>query len=416
MSSGEHLKDIIGSRGKELRGKKVVLCITGSVAAVESPGIARELMRHGAEVIPVMSKNARQIIHPDLMEWATGNQVVTRLTGRLEHIELAGHWRGRADLILVAPCSSNTISKIACAIDDTSVTTIVSTGLGTGVPIVIAPAMHISLYDHPIIREHVRKMRSLGIDIVEPKVEEGKAKIATSDEIIRAVIGRLATKDMDQLKVLVTAGTTYEFLDPIRFFGNKSSGKMGIALAEEASVRGADVTLLLGPTSVVPPPVIETMRVETTSQMHEVAVNQLKSKRYDIFLAAAAVADFSPEKSFKEKIESDEVDQVDVRLARTPKIIDEVKRVSPKTFLVAFKAEYKLPDEELITRAFDRLRRASADLIVVNDVAREGCGFGSETNEVFVVDAKKNVSHISLTTKREIGKQIFDRVLPLLKR
>jgi len=416
MGPGDHLKDIVGSKGKELLGRKIVLCVTGSVAAVESPTIARELMRRGAEVIPVMSRSACAIIAPDLMEWATGNRPITEITGRLEHIELAGQWKGRTDLILVAPCTSNTISKIACGIDDTTVTTVVSTAIGTGVPVVIAPAMHISLYDHPIVREHVAKLRALGVVIVEPKVEEGKAKIATPGDTVMAVVRRLAPKDMSGLRILVTGGTTREFIDPIRFVANKSSGKMAMALAEEASARGAGVTLLAGPMTIEPTPALETIRVETAKDMYEAALKELKSKEYHAFLAVAAVADFSPEKACEQKIQSDEVRELSVRLSLTPKIVDEVKRISPKTFLIVFKAEYNLTDEELVKRGYERLKRASADLVVVNDIARKGCAFGSDTNEVFVIDADKKVIHIPLTSKRDVARQLLDMILARMKR
>jgi len=184
-------KKITGTKSSVLKGKKIGLCITGSVAAVRSPEIARELMRNGAEVYCVMSKNAvKQIVNSYLMEWATGNPVVTKLTGQVEHITLAG----KPDLILVAPSTANTISKIACGIDDTTVTTVVSTAIGSKIPIIIVPAMHESLYNHPIIAENIKKLQSLGVEFVRPHLEEGKAKISETSEIVEIVIDRLTSK------------------------------------------------------------------------------------------------------------------------------------------------------------------------------------------------------------------------------
>ena len=204
-------KDIVESKSSLLKDRKVALCITGSVAAVKCPEIARELMRNGAEVSTVMSAMAQKIIHPYLMEWATGNPVVTELTGKIEHVMLAGEGMGKADLVLVAPATANTISKIACGIDDTPVTTVVSTAFGSGIPIMIVPAMHESMYRHPVVTENVRKLGSLGVEFVGPRVEEGKAKIAEVKEIVDAVIRRLTVKrDLAKRKVLVTAGPTLE--------------------------------------------------------------------------------------------------------------------------------------------------------------------------------------------------------------
>ena len=236
MRLGEHTsKEIIGTRGSELNGRKIVLCMTGSVAAIKSPEIARELMRHGAEVYTVMSEMAQKIVHPYMMEWSTGNPVVTKLTGETEHVTLGGEHPDRADLILVAPSTANTIGKAAAAIDDTPVTTLLTTAIGAGIPIIIAPAMHASMYRHPIVMENVEKLRSIGVEVLMPRFEEEKAKIPNTVEIVEAVISKLTkSKDYKGLRVLVTAGPTREYLDGFRFITNPSSGKMGGAVAREA--------------------------------------------------------------------------------------------------------------------------------------------------------------------------------------
>jgi phosphopantothenoylcysteine decarboxylase/phosphopantothenate--cysteine ligase len=409
-------KDIVGSKSSLLRERKIVLCVTGSVAAVKCPEIARELMREGAEVYAVMSAAAQRIIHPNLMEWATGNPVVTELTGKIEHVTLAGEWSGKADLILVAPATANSISKIACGIDDTPVTTVVSSALGSGVPIMIAPAMHESMYRHPAVIENVRKLKSFGVEFLGPKVEEGKAKIAETKEIVEAVIRKLTVKrDLAGMKVLVTAGPTIEYIDPIRVITNRSSGKMGIAIVEEALSRGAEATLVYGLGTAAPPRGIKIIHVETGREMYEAVVSELKSEKYDIVIAAAAVADWTPEKKYEYKVQTDEKPEFTVKLKPVPKIINVVKKVNPNVFLVAFRAEHNLSNEELIQSAYERLQESKADLIVANDTGRKGVGFAYDTNEVFIVDANRKVVHVPLAAKREVAKHLFDVIVNKLK-
>jgi phosphopantothenoylcysteine decarboxylase/phosphopantothenate--cysteine ligase len=183
-------EDIIGTKGNELKNKKIVLCITGSVAAIKSPEIARELIRHGAQVFPVMTKMAQRIIHPDLMAWATGNSVVSELTGKIEHVELGCN----TDLILIAPATANTISKIVCGIDDTPVTSVISVAFGNKIPILIVPAMHESMYKHPILIQNIEKLRSLKCEFIGPEIKEGKAKIAPVEKIVESVIAKFAKR------------------------------------------------------------------------------------------------------------------------------------------------------------------------------------------------------------------------------
>ena len=404
-------KDIVGTKGSELKEKRVVLCITGSVAAVQCSEIARELMRHGAEVFTVMSQMAQKISHPDLMEWATGNPVATELTGKIEHVALTGaHPEKKTDLILVAPATANTIGKIACGIDDTPVTSTVSAAFGLEIPIIIVPAMHESMYRHPVVAENIKKLQTLDVEFIGPRIEEGKAKIAATDEILNVVISRLGAKDMMGSRVLVTAGPTIEYIDPVRVITNKSSGKMGIAVAEEARRRGAQVTLIYGHGTAPPPQGMKTLEAETAKQMHDRVLSELKAARYDLLIAAAAASDFAPESSHDEKIDSHSVKRLNVKLKSLPKMIDEVKKVSPRTFLVAFKAEYKISNQELVERARERLRTSRADLIVANDVGREGAGFQTDTNEVFIVGRDIKVVHVPLSPKRDVAKKLFDLI------
>ncbi len=409
-------EEIVGTKGNALKDKKIVLCVTGSVAAIECPEIARAMMRQGATVFPIMSQASQKIIHPYLMEWATGNEAVTELTGKIEHVALAGDHLQKANLILVAPATANTISKIACGIDDTPVTSVVSTAFGSHIPIVIVPAMHESMYNHPVLLENIKKLKALGVEFVGPRLEEGKAKIAKTSEIAEAVTRKLTAKrDCEGLRMLITAGPTVEYIDPIRVITNRSSGRMGMALAEEALNRGAHVTLVYGTGSTSPPPNATLIRVETTNEMYDAVVSELKSKKYDAVIAAAAAADWTVEKPYSYKVSTHELRSLELELRPTRKIIDDVKGISPKTFLIAFRAEYKLPKEDLIDNAYERLLGAEADMIVVNDVGKKGTGFGTETNEVFIIDKRKKINHIKLTDKREVARQILNAFLATLR-
>lgn len=409
-------KNIIGTEGTELKSKRVALCVTGSVAAIQSPEIARALMRHGAEVFVVMSPMAGKIINTQLMEWATGNEVVTELTGKIEHVALVGEHALKVDLVLVAPATANTISKVACGIDDTTVTSVVSTAFASNCPIIIVPAMHESMYNHPVLVKNIRDLMALGVEFVGPRIEEGKAKIAETNEILQTVIGKLTgRKDFHGMKVLITAGATIEHIDPVRIITNKSSGKMGVALADEASSRGAEVTFIYGTGSEPPPTRVDLLRVETTEQMREAVVSELKSKKYDMMIAVAAVADWAPCKPYTYKISSHDRDSLELRLKRTGKIIDLVKEISPRTFLVAFRAEGNLPHKQLIENAYRRLVEAKADIIVANDIGKKNVGFGTDTNEVLIIDKKKNIKHIPLAKKREVARKILDVAIVSIK-
>ena len=409
-------KDIIETWGNELKDKKIVLCVTGSVAATRSSEIARQLMRYGAEIITVMSPMAQKIIHPNLMEWATGNPVVTELTGEIEHVTLTGEHSKKVDLVLFAPATANTISKIACGIDDTTVTSVASTAFGSGTPMVIVPAMHKSMYNHQILSENINKLQTLGVNFVGPRIEEGKAKLATTEEVVKVVIQQLTTKrDLEGKKIMITAGSTLEYIDPMRVITNKSSGKMGIAIAKEAVSRGAKVSLIYGSGTALPPKEAKTIRVETTKEMHEAVVSELKSVRYDIVFACAAVADWTLEKPYTFKIPTKDVSEITLKMIPTSKIVDAVKKERPNTLLIPFRAVHNRSDDELIQSGYERLKRAKADLIAVNDVGRSGVGFGFDTNELFIVDKDKKVSHIPLASKREVARKLLDIVINEMK-
>jgi len=408
MSFGMHTsKEIIGSKGSELEGRRIVLCITGSVAAVKSSEIARELMRQGAEVFAVMTPLAQKIIHPYLMEWATGNPVVTELTGQIEHVSYAGEHPDRADLILVAPCTANTIGKAAAAIDDTPVTTVLTTAIGAGIPIIIAPAMHGSMYKHPVVLENINRLRFIGVEVLMPRFEEEKAKIPGTTDIVDAVVKKLtANKDLEGLRILITAGPTRAYLDAFRYITNPSSGKMGVTIADEALSRGAQVTIVYGPGTETPPVEADVTRVETTEEMLDATVRAMREEKHHAVILAAAASDYGPTDREMVKTPSGR-DRWSLELKPLPKIVEHVKLVDPDTFLVGFKAEFNVSDDELIERAYERLETAGMDLVVANDVSREGSGFGTITNEVFIIDREKNMNHIPLSGKNEIAGRLL---------
>lgn len=405
-------KEIIGTWSSLLKGKKIVLCICGSVAAIKSPEIARGLMRHGAEVYTVMSKAATELIHPYLMEWATGNPVVTKLTGKIEHVELCGKTETRVDLVLVAPATANTISKIACGIDDTPVTTFISTALGTGIPIMIVPAMHETMYTNPFVSENIKKLKERGIIFIGPRIEEGKAKIATVDQIINTVLRFFTPKILKNKRVLITAGPTREYLDDVKFLTTPSSGKMGVAIAEECIASGAEVTIVMGPTTIKPPLEAKVINVTTCEEMLEAVVNELKNSNYDMIFLPAAPLDFKFAEKVSGKISSD-LGELTVKLIATPKISGEIRKHAPNSIIIGFKAEYGVPIKEMIERAYRRLIQNDLDLIVANDVSRSDIGFGSDYNEVYIVDRNKKVTHIPIMSKREIAREIIKKALEI---
>jgi phosphopantothenoylcysteine decarboxylase/phosphopantothenate--cysteine ligase len=377
---------------------EIVLCVTGSIAAIESIKLARELARHGIKVKCFMSDGACEIIHPYAMEFATGQDVVTKITGKIEHVKYAN-----ADLILVAPATANVISKFAYKIADNPINTLLITAFGYNTPILMVPSMHNSMYK--AVKENIETLKDEGITFVKPKVEEKKAKFPDIDDIVLHVLRETSKGELRGKKVLVSAGSTYEKIDEVRGITNRSSGKMGIEIAKEAFIRGADVTLIKGQMTADVPHIFDVVEVESSSQMHY-AVSKLASKS-DVFVSSAAVSDFKVKNAEAAKISSDT--DITIELERTPKILNEVKEINPDIFLVGFKAVHNLSDEELLNAAKKRMLESDADLMVANDVAVEGAGFGSDDNQVVLMDDE--IIEISLSPKREIAKRIIDRII-----
>ncbi|MEM3160520.1 MAG: bifunctional phosphopantothenoylcysteine decarboxylase/phosphopantothenate--cysteine ligase CoaBC [Nitrososphaera sp.] len=411
MRGAHPSKDITGSDGSELAGKKVVLCITGSVAAYRAIDLARLLMRHGADVHAVMSQSTSStLLHADMMEWATGNEVVTRLTGRLEHVALADY--NMSDLVVVYPCTANTIGKAASGIDDTPVTSVLSVALGSKIPVIIAPAMHEAMYGNEFIQQNVERLKKRAT-FVEPTIEEGKAKVAEPEAVLKAAIAAIGKAGpLAGRKILVTAGSTAEQIDPIRVVTNASSGKMGMAIARAAEGMGAQVTLVYGHGTETPS-ASRIIRVRTGDEMRDAVVSELK-QGYDALIMAAAVADFKPSSKSARKIDT-RSGGLKLSLVPTRKIVDEVKKIDSGVFLVAFKAGYGDSEPALVEKAFKKLKECKADLVVANDLARKGSAAGSDTTEVWIVDKEKAVVHVPLGSKQAAAKKVLELVAESVK-
>jgi phosphopantothenoylcysteine decarboxylase / phosphopantothenate---cysteine ligase len=394
-----------------------VLCVTGSIAAYKAIDLSRMLMRHGADVHCVMSEMAASaLLTPDMMKWATGNDVVTRLTGDLEHIFLADY--NMSDLIIVYPCTANTIGKIGNGIDDTPVTSVLSVALGSKIPIIIAPAMHQSMYDNPFIKENICRLRNQGIEFLEPLLSEGKAKVVHPEQALKSVLDKFDKRSKNRVfslydkNILVTAGSTVEYIDPVRVITNLSSGKIGNAIAKEASNRGAKVTIVYGYTTAASyssdSSDLKVIKATTTEEMYNTVVSELSSNTYDIAILAAAVTDFRPEEKKTNKIDS-RIDRLSLSLIPTRKIINRIKHITKDDiYVVAFKAEYNISDLSIVEKAYQKLEECNGDLIVANDIGREGSEVGSDNDEVFIVNRQKKVIHLPLQSKRDIAKKLVD--------
>lgn len=313
-----------------LAKKQIVIAVTGSIAAVEVIKLVHALRRCGAVVQPVMSHAAMGILHPDALTYASGRETITRVSGHVEHITWCGEG-GSADLLLIAPCTANTLGKIACGIDDTPVTTFATTALGSKKPVIIVPAMHHSMYLHPAITENISKLKQWGVQVIDPRIEEGKAKMAGIDEIIlrceRAILGApLAGK-----KVLITSGPCREPVDDIRILTTRSSGQMGRSLSLHAFRLGADVTVIHRDTF----PCVKNVFVETADEMRSAVHRCFEEDGVDIYISAAAISDFKPGR-VKGKIPSGTM--VNLLLEPLPKILsDVVLRYHP--LIIAFKLD-----------------------------------------------------------------------------
>ena len=392
-----------------LTDKTIVLGITGGIAAYKATDIASQLTQEGARVEVVMTESATRFITPLTLRSITGRPVITDLFEpaaeySLEHIALAE----AADVVVIAPATANTIARLAAGIADNLLTCLV---LATKTPVILAPAMNDNMFQNPVTQDNLARLKARGFIIIEPAYgrlasgKTGQGRLAEIETIIGAVKRVLGKKgDLAGKRLVVTAGGTREPIDPVRHIGNRSSGKMGYAVAEAARDRGAEVTLISAPTWLAAPGGIEVVHVQTARQMKE-AVSGAVLKA-DALVMAAAVADYQPKDYRGTKLKKN-APTMTVEMVRTPDILNEVKG----NFLrVGFAAE----SENMVANAREKLEKKHLDLIVANDITAPDSGFGTDTNQVTMIDRNGEVESLPLLSKREVAERILDRVVGLL--
>jgi phosphopantothenoylcysteine decarboxylase/phosphopantothenate--cysteine ligase len=388
---------------------KIVLGVTGCIGAYKSAELVRGLKKRGYEVQVILTKNAREFVTPLTLETLSELPVITDLFGPvreegIRHISLTEE----CALFLVAPCSADVVAKLALGIADDFLSTF---ALANRAPTMLAPAMNTNMLAHPAVTANLEILHSRGVEIVEPGEGwlacgwMGKGRLAEPEEIVRRVDARLATgRDLDGLRVLVSAGPTAEPLDPVRVLTNRSSGKMGFRVAERARERGAKVVLVSGPSSEPDPHGVETVRVQTAAQMKDAILGRLDG--VDVVVMAAAVADYRPEVEAPQKIKKDDK-PLTLKLVRTDDILMAIagRRKAEQT-IVGFAAE----TESLEGNAREKLAKKKLDLIVANDVSRPDSGFEVDTNEATLFRADGGVRKLPLMTKLALADEILDEV------
>ena len=397
---------IHGRRSLLLAGRRIVLGITGSIAAVETPRIARELIRHGAEVQAVMSPEAVRLVTPEAVHFATGRPPILGLTGDVEHVTLLGPGEGRADLLLIAPATANSISKIAHGIDDTAVTSCASVALGGGVPVLIAPAMHAHMGANPAIRENLERLKGWGVGIIAPQSTEGEEKLATPEEVAAAVLHRLGRGPLLGRKVVVIGGASRERIDAVRSITNESSGQTAVALATQAFYRGATTTLWAGALEVPIPEFLSSRRWASVADLARLLRDQADELRSaDVVLVPAALGDYtlSPRPG---KIASRDQPTLALTLTPAPRILPELRRRSaPTAVLVGFKLESDRTASELAQAARSLLEENGLDFVVANDRSV----MGASTTSALVI-SRRGTRHWLTGPKAEFAGKLLDDV------
>ena len=402
--------DIVSSYGVELSGKRIVLCVAGSVAAYKAIELARLLMRHGADVTCVTSNAATKLIQPDYFKWATGNEVITKLTGELEHIRLADY--NQSDLVIVYPATANTLGKLANGIDDTPISTVLTVGFGSKIPILMCMAMHESMYDNLAVKKNIQFLKNK-IEFISPQMIEGKAKAPEPEDVLEYILKKFGfSSALKNKKVLMTAGPTIEHIDPVRVITNQSTGKTGLSLASELISAGAKVTLVYGPGEEKPPNGAKIINVLSSKEMLNAVKTELK-KKFDIVIMTAAVADYIPTNPSKKKIKSSK-DKIEISLKKAPKIIDQIKKFQKNVLLVGFKAETNLTKNQLIKSAQKKLKESSSDMIVANDIGSSRYKKNPQNNQVIIVDTEKVVMS-KWMNKQKIAKFIKKQIEQKIK-
>lgn len=395
-----------------LRGKEIVLGVTGGIAVYKAVELLRLLTKAGASVHVVMTRAATEFVTPLTFQTLSGNPVHTELFNliseqQIGHISLAE----RADLFIVAPATANFIGKVAGGLADDLLTTTI---MATNAPVLIAPAMNVNMYQNPIYRENEARLKGYGYLFVQPACGmlacgyEGEGKLQAPEVILEEAIAALTRNSLAGERILVTAGPTREEIDPVRFISNHSSGKMGYAIARQARLRGADVTLVTGPTAIDPPFGVDLVRVESASQMREAVLGRLEA--IDIVIKAAAVADYRPTLRSEMKVKKNAA-SLAIELEKNPDILAELGTRKEGRLLVGFAAE----TEDLVANATQKLTQKNLDLVVANDVSQEGAGFNVDTNIAKLLYRDGRVEELPIMEKDELAGIILDRVQALRK-
>ncbi len=392
-----------------LKGKKIILAVTGSIAAYKAANLASMLKKLHADVTVLMTENAENFINPITFETLTGNKCLIDTFDRnfqynVEHVSLAKV----TDLVIVAPASANVIGKIANGIADDMLTTTI---MACRCKKIIAPAMNTNMYLNPVVQDNIKKLKHYEMEVIIPDTghlacgDEGIGKMPSEQVLLDYILRELALqKDMAGKKVLVTAGPTMEKIDPVRFISNHSTGKMGYALAENAMLRGADVTLVTGKTSISPPPFVKVVPVISARDMFEAVAEHMNEQ--DIIIKSAAVADYRPVNPAEEKIKKKEGD-MSVKLERTEDILKYIgEHRKENQFICGFSME----TENMVENSRRKLEEKKADMIVANHLKQKGAGFGTDTNIVTFITRDK-VLEKSIMTKKEVAGEILDFII-----
>ncbi len=391
-----------------LNGKHIVLGVTGSIAAYKIASLASMLVKRKASVTVIMTQNATNFINPITFETLTGNKCLVDTFDRnfqysVEHVSLAK----QTDVFLVAPASANVIAKAAHGLADDMLTT---TLLACQCPKIFAPAMNTRMYQNPVVQDNMEILRRYGMEVISPAVgylacgDTGEGKMPEPELLLEFIIKALQPKDMTGLKVLVTAGPTMEKIDPVRYISNHSSGKMGYAVARAAMMRGAQVTLVTGKTSLTPPVGVRTVQITSAADMAEAV--KACSKEQDIIIKAAAVADYRPKNTADEKLKKKDAD-LSIELERTEDILGFLGAHKPEgQFLCGFSME----TQNMIENSRQKLEKKNLDLIVANNVKEQGAGFGTDTNIVTLLSEKDTLT-LPLLSKEEVADRLLDYIL-----
>jgi phosphopantothenoylcysteine decarboxylase / phosphopantothenate---cysteine ligase len=388
----------------------IVLGVTGGIACYKAVELVRLLVKTGYRVQVIMTRGAMEFVTPLTFQTISGNPVATEtfnLTQESEigHINLADS----ADLFVIAPATANVIGKFANGIADDLLTTVL---MATQAPVLIAPAMNVHMYENPILQENLRKLRRLGYHVMEPAEGflacgyEGKGRLPDAEKIAQAIDSLLKKRDLGSEKLLITAGPSREPLDPVRYISNRSSGKMGYALARAAVRRGAEVTLISGPTALEPPAGARLVSVTTAAEMRDAVIKEFA--QCTVIVMAAAVADYRPAMVADRKMKRGK-EPVELRLEPNPDILKELSDKRDGKFLVGFAAE----TEELTANAEKKLREKNLDMIIANNVAEVGSGFDGDTNIATILDRTGAKRPLPLMSKDELADCIYDHFLAL---